>query len=71
VATIQKQHLINSGRMKKSTASRKVEWLGVNLKRHCHTSTSTDTKLKAESDPFKDVEEDEDELENKLVLEDC
>ena len=33
-------------------------------------ATATDTELE-ESDPFADVEEDEDELENELVLEDC
>ena len=33
-------------------------------------ATATDTELK-ESDPFADVEEYGDELENKLVLEDC
>ena len=32
-------------------------------------ATATDSL--AESDPFADVEEDEEELENELVLEDC
>ena len=33
-------------------------------------ATATDSKLE-ESDPFTDVEEDKDELENKVVLEEC
>ena len=61
--------------MKKSTASRKVEWLQTpgsrSKKDTAKLATATNTELK-ESDPFADVEEDEHELEeNELVLEDC
>ena len=57
--------------MKKSTASRKVEWLQSEERLPCTLATATDTELK-ESDAFTDVEEDEDELEeNELILEDC
>ena len=61
--------------MKKSTSSRKVEWLqmpGLSTRRDtAMLATVTDTELK-ESGPFADVEEDEDGLEeNKPALEDC
>ena len=63
--------------MKKSTASRKVEWLQTPGSQSEETLPRLplqrigSTELE-ESDPFAAVEEDEDELEeNKLVLEDC
>jgi len=62
--------------MKKSTASRKVEWLQMPGRQSeetlpCMLATATDMELD-ESDPFADVEEDKYELEeNELVLEDC
>ena len=62
--------------MKKSTASRKVEWLQTPGRQSKETlphtlATATDTELE-KSDPFADVEEDKDELEeNEPVLQDC
>jgi len=74
-ASIREWLLLESGiklgtKMKKSTASRKVEWLQTPVSQYKETlATAMDTKLE-ESDPFVDVEGDEDELEEKeLVLE--
>ena len=61
LASIRKRCLLNSGReMKKSTASRKAEWLqmpGSQSEETATFATVTDTEFK-ESEPFSDVEED-------------